>query len=285
MFNTLYSRFGQETAERRRARRFLLSTLLMLLLTLPLMGRPAGAQITRTPQVALLTLGYSGEPEGGIISRQATDALALEMTRTGRFDLTPRTQLRQQIEALGLPTPLDSIGMQKLGQALGVDYVGFGVVTRASIEGNPRRARATVVVLLMDANSGELANGAAATGYASLSPGSSSAQAEQDALLRALSNAAFSAVRTMNNYTLPQATVLITRDGESVRLNRGGRDGVEVGQEFVVFRGNERVGRIRVTSVGSQDSVAAVTDPGKGIGPEDQARAIFTLPGFRIVRP
>jgi hypothetical protein len=42
------------------------------------------------------------------------------------------------------------------------------------------------------------------------------------------------------------------------------------------------VGRIRVTAVGSTDSTAVIVDPGKGIRPEDRARAIFALPGYSV---
>ena len=140
------------------------------------------------------------------------------------------------------------------------------------------RARATLAVVLTDPASGDYANGALAEGSVRVSPfGAAPDEAAQPALLHALQNAAFLAAETMNRYELPRATVLAVRNG-TVRLNRGSRDGIRPGQEMVVLRGNQRVGRVRVTDVGSFDSYAVVTDLGRGIRPEDRARAVFALP-------
>jgi hypothetical protein len=54
------------------------------------------------------------------------------------------------------------------------------------------------------------------------------------------------------------------------------------GQEFVIFRGPQRVGRVRLTDVTTHYANAVITDPGKGIRPEDRARAVFSLPGLRL---
>lgn len=237
------------------------------------------AQLSRVPQVALLDFDDRGDQTGGILSRQATDAIANEMTRTGRFDVTPRQQVVQQIRELNLPEPLDTIALRKLGQALGVDYVATGrIVRRTPDAAGTGKARVTLAIVLTDPSSGDPANGALATGEATPPQGASSAQ---DTLVRATSNAAFLAVEQMNNYQLPEATVLNARPGE-VLLNRGGRDGVTVGQEFVILRGRERIGRARVISVQSTDATATVTDRGRGIRPEDRARAIFALPELGI---
>jgi hypothetical protein len=98
---------------------------------------------------------------------------------------------------------------------------------------------------------------------------------------QAIGDAAFQLVRTLNNYRLPEATVLITSENREVRLNRGSRDGIQAGQEFVVFRQGERIGRIRVTRVYGTESYAAITDIGRGIRPEDKARAVFPLSALR----
>ena len=245
--------------------------------------RAARAQLTRVPQVALLDLYYAQEPTGGILSRQAGDALAVEMTRQGRYDVTPRAQLVQQVEALGLPVPLDAVAVRRLGQALGVDYVARGHVASVSFLESPRRARATLALVFIDVASGEAANGAFAVGVSTPSPaGASPADgADQEMVTHALRNAAFRAVEMVSNYQLPEATVLITRDGSEVRLNVGSRGGISPGQEMVIYRGGEWVGRVRVTGVTAHESVAVVTDSGRGIRPEDRARAVFSLGASR----
>jgi hypothetical protein len=168
-----------------------------------------------------------------------------------------------------------------LGQALGVDYVATGRVVGLGFSPSAGRARATLAVVLTDPASGDYANGALADGFARSSAAQSgtapSDEAAQPTLLHALQNAAFLAAETMNRYELPRATVL-TIGGGTVRLNRGSRDGIRPGQEMVVLRGDQRVGRVRVTAVGSFDSYALITDLRRGIRPEDRARAVFALP-------
>ncbi len=271
-----------EGAWARRISWMLVTTLLLPMLVLAATPRQAAAQLNRIPQVAVLEFGNRPNAQGGgILGRQATDAVVVEMTRTGRFDPTPRTQLNQQLQELGLNPPLDNIGIRRLGQALGVDYVATGDITAISFSERPRRARVTLSVRLTDVISGELANGAIQSGISPEPP--AGAQPDDDTLInQALSNAAFNAVQTLNNYTLPEATILHNTGENNVLLNRGSRDGITPGLEMIVIRGGDRVGRVRVATVGSTDSVATVVDPGKGIRPEDRARAVFSLPGYEV---
>ena len=80
-----------------------------------------------------------------------------------------------------------------------------GVVLSASVSKNPAQATVRMVVRLMDVASGELINGAVATG---------TAQhigldfAEEDVLLdEALSRAAFDARQKMERYTIPESAL------------------------------------------------------------------------------
>jgi TolB-like protein len=199
--------------------------------------RQVQAQLNRLPAVAVLEFGNlaTGARASAILGRQATDAVVVEMTRTGRFDITPRSQLNQQLQDLGLTTPLDNIGIRKLGQALGVDFVASGDITAIRFTENPRRAQVTLSVRLTDVVSGELANGAIQTGTSPAPP--AGFQPDDDTLInQAIGNAAYNAVQTINNYTLPEATVLQSQ--EQVLLNRGVRDGITPGLEMIVIRGS-----------------------------------------------
>jgi hypothetical protein len=261
--------------------------LVALSLSLTLLPGLAGAQVNRIPQVAVLDFGVyvdilrSGSVSGRMLSREATDAVVNEMTRTGRFDIVPSEQVTQQAEAMGLYRPYNEIALQRLGQALGADYIATGVVTALSRDKKTGALRTSVMMLMTDPVTGEVANGASSTGIA-LPPQAGSKitdnlPMEQVMQGQALGDAAFQIVRTLNNYRLPEATVLMTADNTEVRLNRGSRDGIQSGQEFVIFRQGERVGRIRVTRVSGTESYAAITDTGRGIRPEDKARAVFPL--------
>lgn len=260
----------------------LVMSLLLPLLVMALPAKHAMAQVARQPQVAVLDFGVqSSIKASGILGRNATDAVVIEMTRTGRYDVTPRATVNQQLADLGLTTPLDNVGIQKLGQNLGADFIATGDIVDVKFTDNPRRARVTLSVRLTDVNSGELANGAIETGISPApAPGF---QADDEKLLSdAIQNASFNVVRTITSYQLPTATILQVRDASEVILNRGGQDGITQGLEMVVFRGNDRVGRIKVNTVRSTDSTANITDVGKGIRPEDKARAVFQLPGYVV---
>jgi hypothetical protein len=106
---------------------------------------------------------------------------------------------------------------------------------------------------------------------------------DDDTLVQeAIRNAAFEAVRIINNYTIPEATILSTRAGKEVLLNRGIRGGLQPGMEMIVVRRGEEVGRIRVTQVSDSDAVGEIIDFGRGIQSEDRARAIFRVPTVEV---
>ncbi|MES2458937.1 MAG: CsgG/HfaB family protein [Armatimonadota bacterium] len=262
-----------------------------LLLVSTLLPGLAGAQVNRVPQVAVIDLGVyadilrNSNVSGRLLSRQATDAVVNEMIRTGRFDIVPREQVSQQAEALGLNRPYNEIALQRLGQALGVDYIATGAVAALERDKKTNALRTSVVMLLTDVNSGEYANGAVGLGIAlppkSVSEAIKDLPVEQVMQDQAIGDAAFVLVRKLNNYRLPEATVLLTTANTEVRLNRGIRDGIQEGQDFVIFRQGERVGRVRITRVYDIESYATIIDIGRGIRPEDKARAIFPVSAMR----
>jgi TolB-like protein len=266
----------------RRVSWTLITALLMPLLVLAMPPRQARAQVQRLPAVAVIDFGVLPDIKSKtIVGRSATDAVVVEMTRTGRFDVTPRTQTNQQLQALGLNLPVNNIGIQKLGQALGVDYVVSGDVTAVKYFDNPRRVAVTLSVRLTDPLSGGLSNGAISTGYSNPPPPGMTP--DDDVLInQAITDASFNAVRTINQYNLPQATVLQTRDNTAVVLNAGGRDGMQEGMEMNIFRGRDYIGKVKVRRVNSTDAYADVVEFGKGIRPQDRARAVFKLPGYDV---
>lgn len=248
----------------------------LLLLFLLAMTATSEAQVSRLPSVAVLEISVtplSSSP--AILGRAATDAVVLEMTRTGRFDSVPRAPLEKQIRESDFSIPLSRNDLQRLGQALGADYVAHGEVTDIAFTEKPRRAHITLSVLLTDTLTGELANGAIQTGSSSAK---TSATDDDGLIQQAISDAAFSIVRAMNSYEPAEATVLLVQGSAEVSLNQGSRDGIRRGQEMVVMRGSRFVGRIRISSVGDTDSRAQVMDGENGIRPEDRARGVFKMP-------
>ena len=252
----------------------------MLILAMP--PRSAHAQLTRLPAVAVLDFGVLGKSKyTDILGRSATDAVVIEMTRSGRYDVAARTLVNQQLQELGMRTPSTNNDIRRLGTALGVDSIVSGDVQDVSFTDKPRRARVTLSVRFTDVVSGELVNGAIQSGFSG-APAPGMSLDDETMINQALTDAAANIVRTINNYTLPEATVLLNSTRDEVTLNRGSRDGLQPGQEMIVVRGRDRVGKIRITFVESTTSVASILDYGKGIRPEDKARAIFVLPGYSV---
>jgi hypothetical protein len=240
---------------------------------------PTAAQQAARGTVAVVDFTVRPGLQQALLSRAATDAVALELSRAG-FNVLPRTQVQNAIQELSLEPPLDRLGVVKLGKTLAVDSIVSGEVVAVSLEGSPRTARVTIVVRVTDVASGEDINGAAVTGQSNPRVGY---VGDDDQLIReAISNAALQAATTIASYTIPEATVLNTVGTDEVLLNRGTRSGIQTGMEMIVLRGKDVVGRIRVTRPSTSDAIAKVISSTLGIQPEDRARAVFKLPTVQL---
>jgi hypothetical protein len=242
---------------------------------------PAAAQQAARGTVAVVDFTVRPGLQQALLSRAATDAVALELSRAG-FNALPRTQVQNAMQELSLEPPLDQLGVVKLGKTLAVDSVVSGEVVAVSIEGSPRTARVALVVRVTDVASGEDINGAAVIERSNPRVGY---VGDDDQLIReAITNAATQAVRTIASYTIPEATVLNTIGADEVLLNRGTRSGIQVGMEMIVLRGRDVVGRIRVVRPSTSEAVAKIITSTLGIQPEDKARAVFKLPTVQLDR-
>ncbi|MCS6949468.1 MAG: hypothetical protein RMM06_00235 [Armatimonadota bacterium] len=241
---------------------------------------PAVAQQPARGTVAVVDFLVRPGLQQALLSRAATDAVALEMSRAG-FNVIARSQVQDALQELSLDPILDRLGIIKLGTTLAVDSIVSGEVVAVSVDGSPRTARVTILVRVTDVASGEDVNGAAVTGRSNPRIGF---VADDDQLIReAISNAALEAVKTIAAYTIPEATVLNTLGEDEVVLNRGTRHGLKAGMEMIVLRGKEVVGRIRVTRPSASESTAKILSSTLGIQPEDRARAVFKLPVVQVV--
>jgi hypothetical protein len=246
----------------------------------PLGAVRAYAQLVQLPRVAVLDFENKSGFGGASIARAATDAVAGEYQKLRKFEVLARGEIEQQLRDLDLATPLDKTGFLRLGRALQTESLITGEVNAVTFVGNPKQAQVVLTVRVVDIASGEPINGAVATGFSNRRPGYTG---DDDTLVQeAIRNAAFEAVRIINNYTIPEATILSTRAGKEVLLNRGIRGGLQPGMEMIVVRRGEAVGRIRVTQVSDSDAVAEIIEFGRGIQSEDRARAIFRVPTVEV---
>jgi hypothetical protein len=246
----------------------------------PLGAARADAQLVQLPRVAVLDFENKSGYGGASIARAATDAVAGEYQKSRKYEVLARGEIEQQLKDLDLALPLDKTGFLRLGRALQTESLITGEVNAVTFVGSPKQAQVVLTVRVIDIASGEPINGAVATGLSNRRPGYTG---DDDTLVQeAIRNAAFEAVRIINNYTIPEATVLTTRAGKEVLLTRGIRGGLQPGMEMIVVRRGEEVGRIRVTQVSDSDAVAEIIDFGRGIQSEDRARAIFRVPTVEV---
>jgi hypothetical protein len=267
---------------RTRARRVVARVMCTLLLTPQLMAwsqRPAAAQQRRDRTIIVIDFGNRSAIPSPLLGRRAAAAMALQLRQSDDWDPVPQSAVEQKIAELRLRPPYDRVQLQTLARALDAGAVLTGDVLSARVTQNPAQATVRMVVRLLDVASGELVNGAVATGTAS----HIGLDTAEDVILdEALSRAAFDARQRMERYQLPEGTVLNTtvvgETRQDALLNIGARHGVKKGTEFVVLRGGELVGYLSASVVDPDKTVAAITQNFRGVKPEDIVRAIFKLP-------
>lgn len=249
----------------------------------PRIGTPAHAQLMPQYAVAVTDIINQSGVFGDVLTRQATDAIVVEMSKTSAYNGSigiTRKMINDAMGKLDVRPPLDKVNIVRLGEELNADAVLEGVIKSVRIEGSgaTRRASVTLMVQLVDQASGEVINGAVQTGASSSRVGYS---ADDEALLtEAVSKAAFLVVKTMVDYVIPVATIQMNIGSDQVMLNRGVRDGIKPGMRMIVIRSREIIGYIEVLEVNPSDSVAKVVKSMRGIQPEDKAKAIYEMPAI-----
>lgn len=243
----------------------------------------ADAQVSKALTVAVLTFSNSSGAGGPLMGSSASAAVETQFLGSTRFDVVKKDTVDKTLTDLNLTSPLGRIGIQQLAGALEADDIVTGDVIKVVKDAKSGQWRVTLRVEMTDRSSGELVNGAIATGESGIRPdfvGSDSVLQDE-----AMNKAAFAAVRSMNERILPEGTVYATssRDGQSeALLNIGTNSGVRQGMEFIVLRNREQVGRVRITRAAPTDSMAGVIATTRGVQPEDKVRAIFRLENIPV---
>ncbi|MCX6358630.1 MAG: hypothetical protein NT029_02395, partial [Armatimonadetes bacterium] len=226
----------------------------------------------------------SGVP-GELLARTATDAVAVELGNSARFDPLRRDEVDRQARDLNLKKPYDMVAMSKLAGALSATGIVTGeiVAVKPGPKTGPKCVSVWLKVSILEASSGQLTSGAAQIGVAYARAGVT----DTDELAQeAANNAANLAVKQILQTVLPEGTIISSvgsgRVGTDlgILVNKGSRDGVGEGMQMLVLRDRQRVGKIAVTAVYATDSEAKVLENTLGIRPEDKVRAIFPMPDF-----
>src|SRR5260370_34274439 len=93
--------------------------------------------------------------------------MSLELGQWETWDPVSQGEVDGRIASLNFHPPFDRPDLQTLARALDAQAVLIGRITSASVSSNPAQATVRIVVELMDVGSGEVINGAGATGTAS----------------------------------------------------------------------------------------------------------------------
>ncbi len=257
----------------------ILSFGLSLITALALSPAAVNAQVGIS-QVAVIDFQNSSKMPGQMFGRMATDAVVLELIRSGKFGVIPSDSLEATMKQLGYDANMNQSAMVRLGQEAEASAVVSGEVLSIKVDKDKKVAEARIAVRLLDVASGEIVNGAYATGVSQPRVGYT---ADEDKMLvEAIKDAARSAVETMVAYIIPEATVLNCVGTSEVLLNKGSQEGIEPGMEMIVLRrmdgGREEVvGRIKISKVSDSDSMGSIIKAPRGVKPEDRVRAVYKM--------
>lgn len=222
-----------------------------------------------------------------LLGRKAADALAVELGRSGDFEVVTRQRVEEAVgKQAGLQPPFNDTAQVRLAQAVGARSVFSGRVGAIDVVSG-KLARARLEVKQLDAATGDFING---TGVTETTEQKLQSVANEVLVDEAINKAAFSAVRSIKQTTLPEGQVLNTTT-DDVELSIGARNGVSAGQRYTVLRDvfnkakqvTERVkiGELTVSRVESDQSVGRLSAGGSaGIRTGDRIRKIFVTTNY-----
>ncbi len=250
-------------------------------------GAPAHAQTVPTAVQSAVVLDFDVAPGlDSVYGRKAADAVAVEMKSSGDFDVVARQRVEELVATIpGLHAPYTPSTARRLGEAAGANVVISGRIVSATVTQDASGVRSALVqmeIREMDTRTGDFINGA--------QPSTITIDAYQelddDVLMdQSLDKAAYNGVRQIRLYVPMEATVTSNIDND-VQFNRGGREGVRVGQHYTILRDHfnparrivERikVAEVKITNVDTFQSNAVLVDGGAaGIRNGDKARRIY----------
>ncbi len=255
----------------------------------------------KTIKIAVVPFRNVSSMKADMYSTMATDAFAVELMRSGKFDNTRAEVVDLKLMDLGLKTKTDrtlkvvisQFELQQLGRELGVSWIASGEIRSINVDNGRKRADVKVAVKILDVETGEWISGAYSAGVSQNRVGYITSR-EGDWIVEAINNAASNAVASIIRYMIPTATIVgIVSGTDEVLLNKGEDSGLRPGLQMMVIRREgvgyasheDVVGRIRVTKVTDTDAYAKVINAPQGVRAEDRVIAVYELPGKDSTAP
>ena len=248
------------------------------------------AQAQGAPAASVIVLDFA-TPNGidPLLGRKAADGLAVELQRSGSYDVVPRQRIEEAVnDQAGLQPPYNNIAQIKLAETVNASSVFSGKILGVAV--NPgRSARVTLEASQLDVITGDFINGTVVSESTEQKLGTIQNEILID---EAINKAVFAAVRSMRQTTLPTGTVLNVATDEVV-LNIGADAGVTNGQRFTVLRDKydrarnvterSKIGEVTITKVNATQSSARISAGGReGVATGDRVRQIFTPANYPV---
>lgn len=125
-------------------------------------GRAQGGPASSVKTALVVDFANRAGQAGAGLERFATDAVAVELANSGRYDLVKRTETERAARELNLRPPYDKADLQRLAKSLGADVVVTGEISfiRREKVKDSIRLRLGMKVRVMDPETGELISGA-----------------------------------------------------------------------------------------------------------------------------
>ena len=248
------------------------------------------AQAQGAPASSVIVLDFA--TTGGtdpLLGRKAADGLAVELQRSGSYDVVPRQRIEDAVsDQAGLQPPYNDIAQIKLAETVNASSVFSGRIIGVDVS-QGRSARVTLEARQLDVVTGDFINGTVVSESTEQKLG-----AVQNEILidEAINKAVFAAVRSMRQTTLPIGTVLNVAPNEVV-LSIGADAGVSNGQKFTVLRDKydrarnvterSKIGEVTIINVNATQSSARISAGGReGVATGDRVRQIFTPVNYPV---
>ena len=245
-----------------------------------LLSTTAGAQ--DVPRAIIADLGNESSQKYTMVSRAASDQLATELNRGRIFDVIARQEVDRIAKSHSFHAPYNIDDMAIVARELDARYLVYGDIKSADIHIGKDRAREAeigLVVRVHDFALGEITNGAAVKSASADSPNGK----KSDGLLYmdAAIGAATRAALKIGAYHPIEGTIMNSAGGHTMLINKGMRDGVQKKQEFLIFRGRYKVGRVAISKLDTSYSEVKVLEGEGGVQPGDHAVPVFPDPKLR----
>lgn len=253
-----------------------------LLSSLALLGGFAAAAAAQdAPRALVADVTNESKAPYTVVGRVATDTLALELVKSGVYDVISRTAVERAAKLRGMKGPFNADDLASLARDLDARLIISGEIRTASIRNKDRQRQADLglVVRVLDLQAGsELINGAAEHGDALDSQDGH----KSDGLLYmdAAISAAVHCANRIATFRPLEGTILNSSGQGFVVLNRGVSHGMKKKQEFIVYRRGIRVGRLGILRLDTSYTDMSILD-NQGIQPGDHAVAVFPEPKLR----